>query len=149
MTYSVNHNHHVTVLTDWVNSPGWISNLSQFKPAWRGLNIQQSDLHRGLNLTQPGQPNPCGQPRPTSRYHSCHFDEPRCMPGYYSPELAETYGCYCVPSATRPSESFGCWAPGTPSVLGDILPDRRLCTHCCALHLVDPKDLPVTGYDKF
>ncbi|KAI9870815.1 MAG: hypothetical protein M1830_003773, partial [Pleopsidium flavum] len=34
-------------------------------------------------------------------------------------------------------------------VLGGILPDRRLCTHCRALHLVDPKDLPVTGYDKY
>lgn len=35
------------------------------------------------------------------------------------------------------------------AVLGDILPDHRLCTSCRALHLLDPKDLPVTGYDKF
>lgn len=35
------------------------------------------------------------------------------------------------------------------AVLGDILPDYRLCTSCRALHLLDPKDLPVTGYDKF
>lgn len=34
-------------------------------------------------------------------------------------------------------------------VLGDILPDRRLCTPCRALHLVDHKDLPVTDYDYY
>jgi hypothetical protein len=34
-------------------------------------------------------------------------------------------------------------------VLGDILPDHRLCTHCRALHLVDPKDLPVTDCGNY
>ena len=31
--------------------------------------------------------------------------------------------------------------------LGDILPDHRLCHHCRALHLVDPRNLPLTNYD--
>lgn len=35
------------------------------------------------------------------------------------------------------------------AVLRDILPDRRLCTFCRALHLLDPKNLPVTGFDRF
>lgn len=35
------------------------------------------------------------------------------------------------------------------AALGDVLPDHRLCTSCRSLHLLDPKDLPVTGYDKF
>ena len=30
------------------------------------------------------------------------------------------------------------------NMLGNILPDRYLCTGCCALHLVDPKDIPIT-----
>lgn len=34
-------------------------------------------------------------------------------------------------------------------VLGDILPDHRLCTYCRTLHLVDHKDLPITAYDTF
>ena len=33
------------------------------------------------------------------------------------------------------------------TMLGNILPDRYLCTGCCALHLVDPKDIPITGCD--
>lgn len=33
--------------------------------------------------------------------------------------------------------------------LADILPDHRLCTHCRALHLVDPKDIPVTEVNKY
>ena len=32
--------------------------------------------------------------------------------------------------------------------LGNILPDHRLCTSCPALHILDPKDLPVVRYDN-
>jgi len=35
------------------------------------------------------------------------------------------------------------------AMLGDVLPDHRLCTPCGRLHLLDPKDLPVMDYDKF
>lgn len=35
------------------------------------------------------------------------------------------------------------------ALLGDILPDRWLCTFCRALHLVDRRDIPVTGYEKY
>lgn len=35
------------------------------------------------------------------------------------------------------------------AVLGDILPDHRLCISCRALHLLDPKDLPVMSNDRF
>ena len=30
------------------------------------------------------------------------------------------------------------------TILGNILPDHYLCTACCVLHLVDPKDIPIT-----
>jgi len=35
------------------------------------------------------------------------------------------------------------------TTLGHILPDHYLCAGCCALHLVDPKDIPVTGCDVY
>lgn len=35
------------------------------------------------------------------------------------------------------------------TILGDILPDHQFCTSCRSLHLLDPKGLPVTGYERF
>ena len=35
------------------------------------------------------------------------------------------------------------------ALLGGLLPDHRLCTHCRALHPLDPHGLPVTRYGEY
>ena len=34
------------------------------------------------------------------------------------------------------------------TMLGGILPDHYLCVGCCALHLLDPRDIPITSCDR-
>ncbi len=130
MTYSVNHNHHVTVLTDWVNSPGWISepylNSNRLDGAWISSNLT---CIGASNLTQPGQPNPCGQPRPTSRYHSCHFwRAPVACQDIILPNLQRLTVATAFQVLLGRPKSFGCWAPGTPRCAGRY-PARSSTVH--------------------
>lgn len=60
-------------------------------------------------------------------------------------DLWYTLRCQCSSAMAQATavERLKCLA-----LLGDILPDHRLCTSCRSLHLLDPKDLPDTHHDK-